>query len=267
MKITPDQLKSELATIIDPSFAEQLVNNYTKMQQRYYAGDWQPSELDGGQFCEAVARAIYQLDTGIVTHSQLPGEISGLLKSKSPSSPHLLGEKDRDHFCRVLQTTYKFRSDRGVAHVSPTYNANHLDATLIVANVKWMFAEFLRLAQKLDRNEVVAIIEAIVQFEHPLIHELDGKPLVLTNRLNTPDEVLLLLQHAISGRLTRSELKESLENKDQSTVYKAISRLNADKEVRLSNAGEIVITPLGRKRVYEEILPKLSTSNGQKRTR
>jgi len=27
------------------------------MQRRYFSGDWKPSELDGGQFCEAVARA------------------------------------------------------------------------------------------------------------------------------------------------------------------------------------------------------------------
>lgn len=266
MKITPDQLKQDIAAFVDTSLASQLVDSYTKMQQRYYAGDWQPSELDGGQFCEAVARALYQLDIGTTTDS-LPGDIIGLLRSKSPPSPHRLESKDRDHFCRVLQTTYKFRSDRGIAHISSTYTANHLDATLIVANVKWMFAEFLRLAWKRDRNEVAAIIEAIIQLEHPLIHELDGKPLILTNLLSTPEEVLVLLQHSLSGRLTRGELKEAIDNKDQSTVNKAISRLNTEKEVRLSNAGEVVITPLGQKRVHEEILPKLSASNGQKRTR
>ena len=130
-----------------------------------------------------------------------------------------------------------------------------------------MFAEFLRLAWKRDRNEVVAIIEAIIQLEHPLIHELDSKPLILSNLLSTREEVLVLLQHSMSGRLTRSELKEAIDNKDQSTVTKAISRLITEKEVRLSNAGEVVITPLGQKRVHEEILPKLSASNGQKRTR
>jgi hypothetical protein len=266
MKITPEQLKQDIAAVIDPSLAKQLVDSYTKMQQRYYAGDWQPSELDGGQFCEAIARAIYQLDAGMLT-DLLPGKIADQLRNTSSGSKHLLDAKDRDHFCRVLQTTYKFRSDRGIAHISSTYTANHLDATLIVANVKWMFAEFLRLAWKRDRNEVVAIIEAIIQLEHPLIHELDSKPLILSNLLSTPEEVLVLLQHSMSGRLTRSELKEAIDNKDQSTVNKAISRLITEKEVRLSNAGEVVITPLGQKRVHEEILPKLSASNGQKRTR
>jgi hypothetical protein len=261
MKISPDQLKQDLAAVIDPSFAEQLVKSYTNMQQRYYAGDWQPSELDGGQFCEAVARALYQIDSGTFNDTLLPGDIAGLLRKKSPIPPHNLGEKDREHFCKVLQTAYKFRNDRGVAHVSATYTANHLDATLIIATVKWMFAEFLRLAWKRDRNEVVAIIEAIVQFDHPLIHELDGIPLILTNLLTTSEEILILLQHA-NGRLVRNELKESIINKTQSTVNKAINQLNTDKEVRISTAGEIVITPVGQKRLHEKIFPKLNSLNG-----
>src|SRR5947209_5732269 len=247
MKITPEQLKQDLAAVVDSTFATQIVDSYTKMQQRYYAGDWQPSELDGGQFCEAVVRALYQFDTGVVDQSHLPKDISDQLKSKTPPSPHRLDYKDRDHFLRVLQTTYKFRSDRGVAHVSSTHSANHMDATLIMANVKWLFAEFLRLVWKRDRNEVVAIIEAIIQLEHPLIHELDGKPLVLTNLLSASEEILVLLQHAMSGRLTRSELREAI-HKDQSTITRAIKQLSINKEVRISDAGDVVITDLGQKR-------------------
>src|SRR5215472_2362620 len=128
MKITPEQLQQDLAAVIDPALAKQLVESYTQMRQRYYAGDWQPSELNGGgQFCEAVVRALYQVDTGIVDHAHLPNDMVNQLKSRTPPSPHRLDFKDRDHFCRVLQTTYKFRSDRGVAHVSSTYTANHLD--------------------------------------------------------------------------------------------------------------------------------------------
>lgn len=267
MKISPEKLKQDLAVVVDPAFAVQLVDSYTEMQQRFYAGDWQPSELDGGYFCEVAARAIYQLDTGTITHSLLPGKIAEQLRSTSLQSKHSLDLKDRDHFCRVMQTTYNFRSNRGIAHVSPTYSANHLDATLIIANVKWMFAEFLRLAKKLDRDEVVSIIEAIIQFEHPLIHELEGKPLVLSNLLSTSEEILILLQHAISGCLTRSELKEAIKNKDQSTVNKAISLLNSVKQIRLSSTGEVVITPLGQKRVHEKILTKLSSTDGKQRTR
>ncbi len=231
MKISPKQLKHDLSAIIDQFLAEQLITSYINMQQRYYAGDWKPAELDGGQFCEAVARALYQIDSGIVRNDLLPGVISSLLKSKK--EPHNVKEKDREHFCRVLETTYKFRNDRGVAHISPIHDANLMDATLIIGTVKWLFAEFLRLSWKKDRNEAVAIIESIVQLEHPLIHELDGQPMVLTNMLTAPEEVLMLLQHSQSGSYTTGELKQFI-HKDQTTVSKAISRLKASKEVRIN---------------------------------
>lgn len=261
MKITPEKLKQELSTIIDPFLAVQLVTSYLDMMQRFYVGDWKPSELDGGQFSEAVGRAVYQVDTGIYTDRMLPGDIVRELKNNSIS--HNLSSKDRNHFCQVLQNTYGFRNNRGVAHISPIYNANHSDAMLVVANVKWMFAEFLFLAWNKDRNEGAAIIESIIRLEHPLICEIDGRLLVLSTSLNTADEILMLLQHSFPGSVSRAELKVSI-LKDQSTISKAITRLTFEKKVATNIAGEIVVTPLGQKYVHEEIVPKLVSSNGKK---
>lgn len=260
MKITPERIQQDLAAVVDPFFAKQLVTSYIEMMQRYYAGDWKPSELDGGQFCEAVVRAMHQIDTGTILND-LPHKIIDRLRNKLIS--HNFSWTDRNHFCLIVEITYKFRNQRGIAHISPTHNANHLDAMLVIANVKWMFAEFLRLAWNKDRNEVASIIEAIIQLEHPLIHEVDGQPLVLTTVLNTAEEMLVLLQHSLNGSLTRSELKQAV-HKDPSTISKAINRLDDEKKLRFNTAGDILITPLGRKQVYEEILPKLTSSNEKK---
>lgn len=259
MRMTPDQLKQEIAVIVDAIFAEEIIASYLEMQQKYYAGDWGYAELDGGKFCEAVARAFYQLDIGVITHKDLPGDIMKQLRDQVKVPPtHVFPPKDRDHFCRVLETTYKFRSDRGVAHVSAAYNANHLDATLIIANVKWLFAEFLRLGWKKNRNEVAEIIEAIIQLEHPLIHELDGRPLVLSNKFSALEEVLLLLQNSPGGCLSRSQLKDYAQ-KSVSAVNKAIHDLLEDREVRLGASGDIYITPPGEQRIREVIKTKSPT--------
>ncbi len=264
MKMTPDQLMREIATIVDTTFAQEIIDSYLEMQQRYHAGDWMPAELDGGKFCEAVARAYYQLDTGTITHKDLPGDIIKSLHDKVKVPPtHKLPLKDRDHFCRVLETTYKFRSDRGVAHVSATYNANHLDATFVIANVKWLFAEFLRLGWKKDRNEVAEIIEAIVQLEHPLIHELDGRPLVLSNSFNAAEEMLVLLQHSPGGCLTRTHLKD-YHQKSTSAVNKAINDLCVSRDIRLNGLGDVFITPLGEKHIREVINTKAPSTVGIK---
>ncbi len=254
MKIMPEQIKKDLAAIINPSLAELVVNSYLDMQRRYYASDWKPAELDGGQFCEAIARAIYQLDTNNMIDDALPGKLCDKLLDQRIQ--HRLQEKDRDHFCRVLRTTYKFRNDRGVAHISPIYNANLLDATLIITNVKWMFAEFLRLAWRKEPNELVATIEAIVQLEHPLIHELDGQPLILATKLSAPEETLVYLHHSSNGRLTRDEIRTFV-RASSAAVTMALNRLENSRHIRISSTGEIVITPLGQKRVLEEIMPSL----------
>ncbi|HEX6544561.1 MAG TPA: hypothetical protein VF040_22570 [Ktedonobacterales bacterium] len=263
MTFSRSALESDLSAIIGSALAKQIVGSYVEMQQRYTAGDWLPTELDGGHFCEAVARAIYRVDTSMDT-TDLPGRIADNLldRNRTPGS-HTLSKTDRDHFCRVLQTVYKFRSDRGVAHISSTYTANFIDATLVLTAVKWMFSEFLRLSWNSDRGQVAKVIQAITQLEHPLIHELDGKPLVLSTKLSAPEEILFLLSRSAGGSLTSDELRSYVRH-SMSAVNTAITRLIASREVRKSDAGEIVITSNGEKRVSNAILPKLEDNSTPK---
>lgn len=259
MRLTPEYIVHNLSTVIDATLADLIVTSYSNMQQRYYAGDWMPSELNGGKFCEAIVRAIYQLDSSTLDNKSSLGEICNkLLDTKAT---HLLNEKDRKHFCRVLQTTFNFRNDRDVAHLSWVHTANHIDALLIVAEVKWLFADFLRLAWKSHPSEIVAAIESIVQFEHPLIHELDGKPLVLSNNLTVAQEILIQLLNSPTGSLKRSELQEYIPA-SASGISKALKSLTESRQIRRNEAGDIAITPSGQKRVYEEIIPKLSVTAG-----
>ncbi len=260
MRKSPDELKKDLAAVINPKLANLLVDSYLEMQQRHYQGDWKPSELDGGHFCEAVARAVYEVDTGM-TATLSVSEICNQLKKTTPPPTHQLSQKDREHFCRILQAIYNFRNDRGIAHISMAvgHTANQMDATLIVAEVKWLFGEFLRLSQKLDRKEVVAVIESIIQFEHPLIHELDGQPQVMHTSLTIGEEALLLLQHTPLGRAAKEQLRMWIPKSTPSSIGMAIMRLATDRQVRLASNGEVTITPLGQKRVLQDILPKIAS--------
>ena len=114
---------------------------------------------------------------------------------------------------------------------------------------KWLFAEFLRIAWKQDRNVIAQVIDRIVQLEHSLIHELDGKPLVLAKGIPAPEEVLLLLNHATGNRLPRSAIREQAANQKSATVNAAIVRLIKTKEVRQAEGDEIALTPRGQVRI------------------
>src|SRR5438128_906798 len=154
MTLTVPQMISEISLVVDASLAKAAVESYVEMQQRFLAGDWQPTELDGGRLCEAIARCLHQLDTGSVTHSKLPGKICERLEDESPGVTHNLDVKDRHHIARAISIVYKFRSDRGAVHISPTYTANEMDSVFVLHSGKWIFAEFLRLAWNKDRHVI-----------------------------------------------------------------------------------------------------------------
>lgn len=258
MPLSSKQLTDELAKIVDPAFASAIVDSYVDMQQRFFAGDWQPSELDGGRLCEAVSRAAYQLDSGTVTHSQLPKELCEKLEDEPNLRPHSLDGKARRHLARAIMLVYKFRSDRGSVHISPDYTANEMDSILMVHAGKWIFAEFLRLAWNKDKKVIAETIADIIQLEHPLIHEIDGTPLILDHNVSAPEELLLLLNHADGHKLQKDELVRRAKNNTDASIGVAMSRLTKSNEIRSTGtAGELAITPKGQKRVIEKIIPKL----------
>ena len=258
MPLSTKQLTDELAKIVDPSFASAIVDSYVEMEQRFFAGDWQPSELDGGRLCEAVARAAYQLDSGTITHSQLPKELCEKIEDEPNIRPHTLDAKARRHLARAIMLVYKFRSDRGPVHISPEYTANEMDSILMLHAGKWIFAEFLRLAWNKERKIIAEAIADIIQLEHPVIHEVDGTPLVLDHNVSAPEEVLMLLGHADGHKLQKDELNRQAKNNTDSSVGVAISRLLKSNEIRSTGTpGEVAITPKGQKRLIEKIIPKL----------
>jgi len=256
-KMTSDDLIQQLSTIIDPAFARAAVEAYSEMEMRFVAADWGPAELDGGRLCEAVARCLLQFDTGIVDHTSLPGKIEQMLVDNAGAYTHKLTLKDRQHVTKVIGTVYKLRNDRGVAHISATHSANAMDAMFVLHAGKWIFAELLRLLWNGNRTVVGEVIEQLVQLEHAIIHELEGKPLVLVKGISAPDEVLVLLNHAPNHRMDRADLRVYARQKPQ-TVSTAVSRLIDEKDVRPLDGGkEIALTPKGQKRVREVVLPKL----------
>lgn len=256
MRLTPQQLITQLSTVLDASLVRLGIESYIEMQQRFLAGDWQPAELDGGRLCEAISRCLYQMDAGRVSHTKSVKDIREYLIDEKNVLSHRLGLKDRKHIAKVIEVVYKFRSDRGAVHISTEYDANYMDSMLVIHSCKWILAEFLRLAWNQDRKVIAETIAQLVQLEHSLIHELDGKPLVLAQNISAPHEILLLLNHAPNNRLSRSEIQSSIHHHTAANVGTALNRLIANRDIRDAGNSEVALTPNGQQRVIQEILPK-----------
>lgn len=254
--MTPDQLIKELSQVVDSSIARESILSYIEMEQRFLAGDWSPTGLSGGRLCEAVSRGIYQLDTGVVNHNMLPGGIGDyILRQKNAA--HNLDYPDRQHIMKMIESIYKLRSDRGFVHISTKHDANYLESMLIIHGAKWILSDFLRIAWNDDKLVVGEVISSIAQMENSLIHELDGKPMVLSANVSVAEEVLLLLSHAHSNRILRSDLNSYMVGRKATAISTAISRLISVRQVRSAGASELVLTPEGQKRVRDVIAPKL----------
>jgi hypothetical protein len=256
MHIDSTQLIDQLSLRVERSFAQDAIDSYIGMEKRFLAGDWKPAELDGGRLCEAVSRAIYQLDGGIVDHDKLPGAIRVYLVEQKNVS-HQLSRQDRFHIAKAIEVVYKFRSDRGAVHISPVHTANFMDSVYVLHAGKWILAEFLRIAWNQDSRVIGEVISQLVQLEHSVVHELDGRPMVVAKDLTIGEEILLLLYNAPSNRLSRSEIREYVVNRNSQSVASAISRMSAAREIRVASNGDIALTPNGHKRVLEQIMPKV----------
>jgi hypothetical protein len=97
-----------------------------------------------------------------------------------------------------------------------------------------------------------------VQLQHTLIHELDGKPLVLATGIPAADEILLLLNHAAGNRLSRASIRQYAPLQNAPNLNAAIAKLISNREIRQEDDGEFTLTPRGQYRVMHEVIPKHS---------
>src|SRR5262245_38863443 len=124
-------LANQLVPPLEKSLTEALLREYISLERRFVLRDWEPAALDGGQFCELLARILYHMDSGNLNLNKGFDECLNYLTNDQVSHA-MLPRHNALHLEKVLRAAYKFRSQRGAIHISPNYQANHMDARFIV---------------------------------------------------------------------------------------------------------------------------------------
>src|SRR5437763_1351226 len=110
--IDKDTLAGELAPPLDAALSGQLLNEFISLERRFILRDWEPAELDGGQFCEILARILYHIDSGSLDRAR--GHDDCLKYLENDHVPHAINPRSNAlHLGRVMRAVYKFRSSRG----------------------------------------------------------------------------------------------------------------------------------------------------------
>ena len=142
--IDKQRLLAELSPPLDHLLCTQLLDEFISAERRFIQRDWEPSQLDGGQFCEIAARLFYHQDSGNLNRSKPFEECAKYIENDQVTHA-IIPQHDALHVVRVLRTTYKFRSQRGGIHISPTYKPNHMDSRFIIESIRWVMNETLRI--------------------------------------------------------------------------------------------------------------------------
>ena len=248
---------SQISPPTDNLLANQLVGEFVSMERRYIQRDWEPAELDGGQFCEILARIVYHADSGNLNTTKSLDEC--LKYIEQDTNPHLITPRhDGLHISRVLRTVYKFRSQRGAVHITPHYTPNHMDSKLVIECVRWCMNEVIRLFWHGNKDLAAKAIKEILQFDVPCIGKFEDILLVQRTDLTSEEEILVLLHYAGEEGFNRHELGLHAMC-SASSVTRSVQKLSAPeyRQLVLLVNNKYRLTDLGAKRLREELADKL----------
>jgi hypothetical protein len=259
MLVNKATLVSQLPPPLDSQLAQQLVDEFVSQEKRFIQRDWEPSQLDGGQFCEVMARIVYHQDFGNLNATKSVEECMGYIENEQVT--HLLQPRQTAlHLAKVIRTVYKFRSARGAVHISPTYKANHMDSKLVLEGVRWLFPEALRIWWKDDREKVASAIRELLKFDVPAVGKFENV-LMVQRTDSASDEILVLLHYAGKAGFSRKELGQYVMH-DAPRITDGLQWLTSPKcrQVVKLGSGKYQLTDIGSKHIRERLADKLLIS-------
>jgi hypothetical protein len=253
-------LVARLAPPLDHPLTESLVDEFISLERRFIQRDWEPAQLDGGQFCEVLARILYHQDSGNLNPSKDYDECLTYIEDQKSQNTHAITpHRDALHLAKVLRTTYKFRSQRGGVHISPLYKPNHMDSKVIIEMVRWLFAETLRVFWSgVDREQVAKAIRELLTFDVPCIGKFEEVIMVQRTDLSAEEEVLVLLHYAGEQGFSRTDVGKyaMVSPASVTTALKSLTAPDVREVIKLPS-GKFRLTDLGSKRIREKLPDKL----------
>lgn len=232
-------IKEILSSEIAPDLVERLLLHYKELKQKFFLGQYEPSQLNCAKFAEVIMRILEYITEGNYTPfgknvslDDLTKELEQLPKDKFPDSIRI-------HIPRIIRVTYDIRSKRGVAHIGDI-NPNLMDATFVVSTCDWIIGEFVRLYHTGDSNEAQRIIDSIVERKVPIIEEFDDDLKVLTPNLPVADKILLILYKKHPNYVSTNDLKNWIKTKSPTHIPTVLRQLDGDAKVHRKGKENII---------------------------
>ena len=250
-----------LFPILPATLRDELLKSFEEISAHYAESRWEPSELNGGKFCEVVYSIINGvLNNNVPANASKPANmlIACQALEQIPSAASRVGDRSlRILIPRMLPVLYEIRNNRGVGHVGGDVSPNFLDATAVHSMSSWVLAELIRIFHQLSTNEAQEIVDALIERKHPLIWAVAGLGIsrVLNPQMSPKDQVLVLL-HGRASWVGAKELCSSVEYSSTSMFRtRVLQSLHDARLIEFDKIGDQArLSPLGVNDVEKRIL-------------
>ena len=236
-----------------------LLKYYREIAERFVEHRWEPSELNGGKFCEAV----YTIVEGAIAgkFSEKPSKPKDMVQACRaleglPADSNRVGDRSlRILIPRALLPLYEIRNNRGVGHVGGDVNPNLLDATAVYGTASWVIAELIRIFHGVSTEDAQVAVDALSERKVPLVWKIDDIRRIQDAEMSTSDQALLLL-HATPGWVSERELAGWVDYSSVSMFRtRVLEPLHKARLIEYDRAkARAHISPLGSKGVEEKLV-------------
>ena len=247
-----NEIKKTLAINFPAELVNKLLSRYLSSLKAYRRKDWISTCACVGQFIEISMRMVnYALTKKYKDlNDNLPAFNEQLLNKWENYSKEENSESYRIIIPRVLFAMYCIRSKRGV-HVKKA-DPGIMDATLLINDMKWVLAEFFRLAVNMPSDKAYNIINSIVSKEPDLIWNINGRNRVLEDGHSTRDKILFILYE--NTTLTDEELLKDIEYSNASQFRRILATLHRKRLLEYDKkTGKCTISPIGERNIEKKI--------------
>lgn len=244
-----EQIAAGLKAHFPGKLIDELLSAYQDAKHNFFLGGLRLSAVEGGRFCEAALRMLEHATKGVSTDLGRMLDSEKLIVTLSNYSKTQFSDSIRLHIPRAIRVVYDIRNKRDAAHLADDIDPNLQDATLVVSNLDWILAEFIRLYHNVSANEARKIIEGLVTRKVPAIEDFDGFLKVLNPELPVSGYVLVLLYERGSTGATYTELEKWVRPSMRGNLRRTLTVMVDKAQLHEDDAGVFKLTKLGRQEV------------------
>jgi hypothetical protein len=248
------QIGAGLKKHFDAKLVDELLAAHQDAKHNFYLGGLRLSEVEGGRFCEAAFRLLQEATTGKFTDlgtalntTKIISDLANVPSAKAPDAIRL-------HIPRALRVVYDIRNTRDAAHLGDGIDPNLQDATLVICNLDWVLAEFVRLYHGVSADEAQKLVDGLVTRKVPAVEDFDGFLKVLRPGSRVREYLLLVLYERATAGASYDELQSWVRPSMRANLRRTLNLLVHKDAVIHEGTGRSYLTKLGHAEVERKNL-------------